>query len=41
MAVSIYSYLTKYRAKQKQLLSFFFSTNNELKENIKNYKLKI
>ena len=31
IAVSIYCYLIKYRAKQKHLLSFHF-TNNELKE---------
>ena len=31
MAVSIYCYLIKYRAKQKYLLPFYV-TNNELKE---------
>ena len=31
IAVSIYCYLTKYKAKQKHLLPFYV-TNNELKE---------
>ena len=34
IAVSIYSYLIKYKAKQKYLLSFHF-TNNKLKANKK------